>query len=134
MSGPWTRYNPDDRSHPADAPCVDINGGRTENPIVSRRPDDPKRFQMVYDDLGGESRGFGYACSADGLTWGKGVNVPIPGGVRTPFGLLPLTAAERAAHKAEILAHGILTPSTFDAANTSLQYLFCERSNGRLGL
>ena len=78
MSGPWTRYNPDDRSHPADAPCVDINGGRTENPIVSRRPDDPKQFQMVYDDLGGESRGFGYACSATGLTWGKGVNVPIP--------------------------------------------------------
>ena len=54
--------------------------------------------------------------------------------MRTPFGLLPLTAAERAAHKAEILAHGILTPSTFDAANTSLQYLFCECSNGRLGL
>ena len=103
MSGPWTRYNPDDRSHPADAPCVDINGGRTENPIVSRRPDDPKQFHMLYDDLSGESRGFGYACSSTGLTWDKGVNVPIPGGVRTPFGLLPLTDSERAAHKADIL-------------------------------
>jgi len=30
LSGPWTRYNPSDPSHPADAPCVDINHGNTE--------------------------------------------------------------------------------------------------------
>ena len=40
--------------------CVDINNGNTENPIVSRRPDKPSAFHMVYDDLSGESRGFGY--------------------------------------------------------------------------
>ena len=68
ISGPWTRFNPTNSSFPQDAPCLDINGGRTENPIVTRRPDDPHKFQMIYDDLGGESRGFGYACSDDGLS------------------------------------------------------------------
>ena len=30
LAGPWTRYNPANPSRPADAPCVDINGGFTE--------------------------------------------------------------------------------------------------------
>ena len=34
LSGPWTRRNPADPTKPADAPCVDINGGNSENPIV----------------------------------------------------------------------------------------------------
>ena len=124
LQGPWTRWNPEDKTRPADAPCVDINGGRTENPIVSRRPDNPRSFHMVYDDLGGEGYGFGYACSEDGLHWSKGVNVAVHGGVRTPFGLLPLTESEKSARKADILAAGVLNESTFDAANTSLQWAF----------
>ena len=41
LAGPWTRYNPADPSRPADAPCVDINGGFTEksvNPATSPPP------------------------------------------------------------------------------------------------
>ena len=50
------RYNPANKSKEAaaEAPCVDINGGFTENPIVSRRPDKPAAFQMVFDDLAAE--------------------------------------------------------------------------------
>lgn len=126
LAGPWTRHNPsaDPAAQPADAPCVDINGGNTENPIVSRRPDDAAAFHMVYDDLSGERRGFGYACSQDGLKWGRGVNVPVPDGARTPFGLVPLTPAERAARKADVLAAGVLTTASYEAANTSLYWAF----------
>lgn len=124
LSGPWTRYNPADPTNPADAPCVDINHGFTENPIVSRRPDDPNAFHMVYDDLSGERRGFGYSCSQDGLRWSKGVNIALPDGSRTPFGLVPLTSSEKAARRADILQAGVLTPATIDAPNTSLQWAF----------
>ena len=72
----------------------------------------------------GERRGFGYACSSDGLKWEKGVSVALPDGARTPFGLVPLTAAERAARRSDILAAGVLTPASFDATNTSLQWAF----------
>ena len=79
----------------------------------------------------GESRGFGYACSDDGLSWQKGVNVATPGGTRTPFGLLPMTEAEKAARKADVLRAGVITPAQFDATNTSLQWLFY--TGGHLG-
>eukprot|EP01052_Picozoa_sp_SAG31_P034676 SAG31_NODE_4085_length_3602_cov_1.971168_2_plen_120_part_00 len=79
---------------------------------------------MVYDDLSGERRGFGYACSQDGLTWQHGVNVALPDGARTPFGLLPLSPAEKAARRADILAAGVLTAAELDATNTSLQWAF----------
>jgi hypothetical protein len=124
LHGPWTRYNPLNKSAAADAPCVDINGGFTENPIVSRRPDDPLKFHAVYDDLSAESVGFGYTCSDDGLRWSKGTRVLMPNGTRTPFGLLPLTAAELAARKADVLSYGVLNESSFGAANTSLQWAF----------
>ena len=50
MRGPWTRHNPANKTKgaAADAPCVDINGGYTENPIVSRRPDNASTFHVVY--------------------------------------------------------------------------------------
>eukprot|EP01050_Picozoa_sp_SAG11_P034747 SAG11_NODE_12408_length_705_cov_1.105611_2_plen_62_part_01 len=62
---------------------------------------------MVYDDLSDERRGFGYACSHDGLVWQRGVSVTLPDGARTPFGLLPLTPAEMAARRADVLAAGV---------------------------
>lgn len=131
LGGPWQRRNPGDPSKPANAPCVDINGGYTENPIISRRPDDPRSFQMVYDDLSDESRGFGYACSRDGLDWAKGANVAIPGGTRTPFGLLPMTPKEIVNRKGDILAAGIINASDIGAVNTSLQWAFY--TGGALG-
>ena len=79
----------------------------------------------------GESRGFGYACSDDGLRWQKGVNVAMPGGTRTPFGLLPLTEAERAARKPDILRAGVISKAQFGWKNTSLQWLFY--TGGHLG-
>jgi hypothetical protein len=36
---------------------------------------------------------------------GLQVNVPVPGGTRTPFGLVAMTDAEKQARKADILAH-----------------------------
>ena len=94
------------------------------SPIVSRRPDDPSAFHMVYDDLTAERRGFGYACSHDGLNWQHGVNVALPDGARTPFGLLPLSAAEKTTRRADILAAGVVTAAELDAKNTSLQWAF----------
>jgi hypothetical protein len=79
---------------------------------------------MVYDDLSAERRGFGYACSQDGITWQHGVNVALPNGARTPFGLVPLSATEKAARRADILAAGVLTKAELDATNTSLQWAF----------
>ena len=122
LTGPWTRYNPSDRSNPADAPCSAISGG-IENPVVSNRPDDAKAFHAVYDS-GGAS--FGYACSEDGLTWapGHGVKYPAAHDVRTPFGLVPMTVAEVAAREADILSYGALNRTQLRAPNTSLQWLF----------
>ncbi len=130
LGGPWARFNPADPARPADAPCVDLNGGFSENPIVSRRPDDPAQFQVVIDDLGGEARGFAYACSADGLNWARAAPVAVPGGVRTPFGLLPMTPAEVAARAADIIAYGVLNATALNAPNTSLQWLFFSQTEG----
>ncbi len=130
LSGPWTRFNPADPSRPADAPCVDLNGGFSENPIVSRRPDDVSAYHVVIDNLGDEARTFAYGCSADGLSWGRTVPVAVPGGVRTPFGLLPMTAAEVAAREADILAFGVLNATSISAPNTSLQWLFYSQTEG----
>jgi hypothetical protein len=125
LAGPWTRFNPGNRSHPADSPCVDLNGGRTENPIVARRPDKPTGFHVVFDAIENETVGFGYSCSDDGLQWSNdSALVKLEGGARTPYGLLALTADEMAAHRAKILRYGVLPPERFGAANTSLQWAF----------
>lgn len=107
LAGPWTRYNPSNHSNPANAPCSAIATG-IENPIVSSRPDNAKAFHAVYD--GGAHPGFGYACSEDGLTWAKGEGIVTPqfGSVRTPFGLVPMTASEVTAREADILEYGVL--------------------------
>ena len=123
LAGPWTRYNPDNPLRPADAPCSDIFPSG-ENPIVSPRPDNPKAFHAVYD--GGANPGFGYACSEDGLKWAPGVGIKYPSAksVRTPFGLVPMTASELAAHEADILSFGVLNATQLRAPNTSMQWLF----------
>lgn len=78
-----------DPANPADAPCSEIAGG-LENPIVSRRPDNPQTFHAVYDGSG--HPGFGYACSEDGLEWAPGVPITTPfNSVRTPYGLVCVT-------------------------------------------
>lgn len=124
LAGPWTRRNPTDPAAPADAPCVSLNGGFSENPIVARRPDDAAAFHVVFDYLSAEGTGFGYACSADGLEWATAALVAVPGGCRTPFGLLPMTPAEVAARRADVLAFGVVNASSFDAPDTALQWLF----------
>ena len=123
LAGPWTRYNPSNRSAPADAPCSDIANG-IENPVVSTRPDNARAFHAVYD--GGANPGFGYGCSEDGLAWtpGVGIKYPTEASVRTPFGLVPMTEAEVAAREADILSAGVLNRAQLHAPNTSMQWLF----------
>lgn len=124
LSGPWTRRNTANASAPADAQCVDLNGGFSENPIVSRRPDDASAFHLVIDYLGREDVGFGYGCSTNGLDWEKATLVPVPGGARTPFGLVPLTDSEVAAWTPAIIKYGVINATDIGARNSSLQWLF----------
>jgi len=130
LAGPWTRRNAAAPAAPADAPCVDLNGGFSENPVVARRPDDAAAFHAVFDYLGAEASGFGYACSDDGLAWARAALVAVPGGARTPFGLLPMTPAEEAARRADVLAYGVVNASAFGAPGTALQWLFYTQTVG----
>ena len=129
LGGPWTRLNPQGGA-PADAPCVDLNGGFSENPIVARRPDNERAFHVVLDDLADEAGGFGYGCSEDGLRWARAARVAVPGGCRTPFGLVPLAPREEAQRRADVLAYGVLNASQYGAPNTSLQWLFYSSTVG----
>lgn len=128
LMGPWTRYNPHGPA-PA-APCVDLNGGFSENPIVSHRPDDPSAYHLVIDWIGREGEGFGYACSQDGVTWDPATMVKTPTGCRTPFGLLPMTTQEVDAFAAAILAYGVINATQLHAPNTALQWAFYTRNTG----
>lgn len=92
---------------------------------MSRRPDDKSKFHVVLD---GGSGGFGYACSDDGLNWEAAPEVLFPGGVRTPFGLVPMTATEMTARQGDILGYGVLNKTTLNAPNTSLQWAFLTQS------
>ena len=123
LFGPWTRHNPGG-GPPADAPCVDLNGGFSENPIVSRRADNGSAYQVVHDAIGAEAAGFGYGCSEDGLHWPRSSLVALPFGARTPFGLVPMTPAEVARHTADIVAYGVINATQIGAPGTSLQWLF----------
>ena len=130
LSGPWTRTNP--HGPPADAPCINITDGSTENPIVSRRPDDIDAFHAVYDDIFGEAEGFGYACSATGgMDWERGIRVPVPGGCRTPYGLLPMNIPEIARWTPGIVAYGVINASRITAPDTQLFWLFYTLRQGQ---
>ena len=130
LAGPWTRTNPSG-GLPADAPCIDVNGGYTENPIVYRRPDDASRFMAVYDELSDEAHSFGLACSVTGgMDWQRGARVAVPGGCRTPFGLVAMTHEEVVRWAAQIEAYGVINASRVNAVNTTLSWLFYTVSEG----
>lgn len=129
LMGPWTRTNPSG-GDPADAPCLNITQGYNENPIVTRRPDDSSAFQAVYDLLNNEGQGFGYACSATGgMDWEPGVLVAVPGGCRTPFGIVPVTPAEAKRLTPLILAYGAINATQVNAPNTQLNWLFYTKDD-----
>ena len=123
LFGPWTRYNPTGGA-PADAPCVPLNGGFSENPIVSRRPNNASSFQLLHDMIGREAQGFGYACSDNGLDWGGSELIETPFGARTPFGMVAMTAAEVARMRGHILSWGVINATQIDAPNSALSWLF----------
>ena len=79
---------------------------------------------MVYDDLSSQRAGFGFACSGDGLAWGRGTRVPVPGGTRTPFGLVRMLPSELRARRRDVLRYGVLNETTIDAPDTALYWLF----------
>lgn len=126
LNGPWTRHNP--HSRPADAPCVNISNGHTENPIVSRQRDGG--FLAIFDHLAAQSRGFGVSCSADGMQWDSASVVEVGGGVRTPLGLIELQPSELAAHAQRIAAYGVTTTEQILAANSSVYFAFYTQTVG----
>lgn len=126
LRGPWTRHNP--AGKPADAPCVNVSNGHTENPIVSRLSDGS--FLALFDDLAAEYEGFGVSCSPDGVRWPHGDVVRVGGGVRTPFGLVEMSASELEAHASRIAAHGVTTLEAIRASNSSVHFLFYTQTVG----
>ena len=124
LLGPWTRRNPSSGGIPADAPCVDLNGAFSENPIVSRRPDNASVFQVIHDVINAEASGFGYGCSLDGLNWPPTAVLPLPFGCRTPFGLVPMSPAEVASRTPDILAYGRINATQLNLPGSSLSWLF----------
>jgi hypothetical protein len=108
---------------PADAPCINFNAGFIENPVVTPRPD-VAGYLLVHDALDSESSSFGLSCSSSGLQWAPSVRVKIHGGCRTPFGLVPMTAAEKRVHRDAILDYGTVTPQQLDDERSALHWLF----------
>ena len=45
-------------------------------------------YVAVFDTVQSEHHGFGLSVSDDGLHWSAGVDVALPGGCRTPLGLI----------------------------------------------
>lgn len=66
---------------------VNLNGGQSENPIVTYAPS-YGLYVAVFDYLSDEGQGFGISTSRDGLTWSASHIVGVPGGVRTPQGFI----------------------------------------------
>ena len=83
VRGPWERA--------AAGNPLQINGQRTENPIVLAVTP-PNALQpllvAVFDDIAGEAEGFGLTWSLDGAAWAPAQRVAVPGGARAPMGLL----------------------------------------------
>lgn len=66
---------------------VNFNSGYSENPIVTWLPSPHNKYIAVFDDLRGQSTGFGFSWSADGVNWQTpSALVGVPTGARTPLG------------------------------------------------
>lgn len=76
LGDPFQRMLPDSR--------VDLNGGGSENPVVTYIPQ-YKLYIAVFDNLWAEAQGFGFTWSTDGVTWAKAISVTVKGGARTPL-------------------------------------------------
>lgn len=92
--GPWTVQ---DSSALAGLAAISTNtSAYNENPVVSTvrlldgngNVGDDLVYVAVFDTVYSEHLGFGLSTSRDGLHWSKGVNVPLPGGCRTPLGII----------------------------------------------
>ena len=61
-----------------------------ENPVVStvRSATGSVVYVAVFDTVYNEHEGFGLSTSRDGQHWSKGVDVALPGGCRTPLGVI----------------------------------------------
>ena len=67
---------------------VNLNGGGSENPVVTFLPQHGVYFAL-FDDLFAEAKGFGFSYSVDGLEWKTpAAVVTVPGGSRTPMALM----------------------------------------------
>ena len=94
--GPWTV---EESSATAGLASIGTNtSAYNENPVVSKvqlpsagtnsRATGETVYVAVFDTVYSEHRGFGLSTSRDGLHWSKGVNVVLPGGCRTPLGII----------------------------------------------
>jgi len=115
MAGPWTVGSAGSTGQQMMAKVSTPSSMYTENPVVSRikRPDGGVGFVAVFDTVSpsggwvrtssaaggggwesgaaadrGEAYGFGVMYSADGRYWSGGEDVALPGGCRTPLGLM----------------------------------------------
>jgi len=78
LVGPWFRLP----SNP-----VNLSNGYAENPIVSQLNNG--LYLAIFDLINGEQTGFGFTYSKNGIDWEYCEDVLVPGGVRTPLGLIP---------------------------------------------
>jgi len=81
ITGPWTRLD----SNPVNLTL----SGTVENPIVYNFADGT--YYAIFDFLSNEGAGFGFAYSLDGVQWDQGQLITVPGGCRTPLGLIEET-------------------------------------------
>ena len=108
LSGPWTVGTPYTTGQLMNAKISTVSSMYTENPVVTRikLPDGGLGYVAVFDTVSpsggwvevggqwvsgvgrGESYGFGVSFSLNGEFWSRGVDVALPGGCRTPLGLI----------------------------------------------
>lgn len=108
MTGPWTVGTPFSTGQLMNAKMSTPSCMYTENPVTTsiRTPDGRTGYVAVFDTVEasggwvpssiggwtpggrGEAFGFGVVFSLDGMYWSDGVDVALPGGCRTPLGLI----------------------------------------------
>ena len=126
LSGPWTRDHPGG-GLPADAPCLNITDGRIENPIVTTMAEGG--YLAVFDHQLLEGSAFGVSRSHDGRSWSEAIPVDVPGGCRTPFGLVALTQHEAESYRERLIRFGVTTLDATRDANSTLMWLVYTHGN-----